>query len=345
MRASVAVAGAGIYGATIALRLAAAGDRVSLFDPLGILCAASAINQYRIHSGYHYPRSPHTIRETLQARDEFVATFPEAIVRNSTHLYAIPRSGSLTSPAEYESIMTSHGLRLQPCRPPWVNFDFIGSCYEVDEFIYDPGALRRVLISRLSIARIDFRQEAYRPKMRRDFDFVVIATYGLGPSRGMFSCAKYQVAEKILIRLPAPLRRIALVVVDGPFTAFDPYGASDKSLFGSAKNTNHWTTIDPSEPVPRRYASLLNRPAFEKVSFTNFAAMRADAALCAPEAAQADYLGSRFTMRVVENSPLEDRRTLYIQEAEPRVLHVFSGKVVSAVKAARLIAERVSRDD
>ena len=31
-------------------------------------------------------------------------------------------------------------------------------------------------------------------------------------------------AEKILIALPVELHGIALVVVDGPFTAFDPYG-------------------------------------------------------------------------------------------------------------------------
>src|SRR2546430_7068992 len=38
-------------------RLAELGHDVRLFDPLGILRAASAINQYRVHAGYHYPRS------------------------------------------------------------------------------------------------------------------------------------------------------------------------------------------------------------------------------------------------------------------------------------------------
>ena len=38
-----------------------------------------------------------------------------------------------------------------------------------------------------------------------------------------------------------------------------------------------------------------------------------------------------------------DRRTLLIQESAPGELHVFSGKVVSAVKAARLVCERVAR--
>jgi glycine/D-amino acid oxidase-like deaminating enzyme len=75
MCAKIAVAGAGIYGATTALRLAARGHRVTLFDPLGVMQAVSAINQYRVHSGYHYPRSPETISEILEARREFLQEF------------------------------------------------------------------------------------------------------------------------------------------------------------------------------------------------------------------------------------------------------------------------------
>ncbi len=341
MKARIAVAGAGIYGATIAIRLAEAGHEVHLFDPLGILRAASGINQYRVHAGYHYPRSPETILEAHEAQAEFVKAFAPAIVRNSLHLYAIPKALSLTAPAEFEAIMERHGLRLRPCRPEWMDFDFIEACYRVDEFIYDPEILRELIVRRICEMHVKFEQTTFLPEMRVEYDYVVIATYGLGPSRGIFRRAKVQVAEKILIQLPERLRRVALVVIDGPFTAFDPYGNSGLSLFGSAKNTNHWTTTDPEEPVPPEYASLLNRPAFEKVEFTRFHAMRDDAARCAPLVREAVYLGSRFTLRMVEDNPREDRRTLYIREIAPRELHIFSGKVVSAVKAARLICERV----
>src|ERR1700690_566158 len=115
MRAKVAVAGAGVYGATIAISLAEAGHDVTLFDPLGILRAASAINQFRIHSGYHYPRTPETIRETLEARTEFAAAFASAIIRSSKHFYAIPKEGSETSPDLFEQVMTRHEVFFKPC--------------------------------------------------------------------------------------------------------------------------------------------------------------------------------------------------------------------------------------
>ena len=345
MNSKVAVAGAGIYGATIAIRLAEQGHRVRLFDPLGILQAASAINQYRIHAGYHYPRSPETISETLEARGEFVAAFTPAIVRNSSHYYAIPAKGSLTAPDVFEQVMERFRLPFKPARPQWMDFGFIDRCYEVDEQIYDPEVLRELVTRRIESLAIPFEKRAFTPEMRGDFDFVVWATYGLGPSRGLFKSAKYQVAEKILIQLPPELQRIALVVIDGPFTAFDPYGGSTRSLFGSAKNTNHWTTTNADEPIPELYANLLNRATFEPVPFSRFEDMRKDSSLAVPGSKDAIYLGSRFTIRVVENNPAEDRRTLYVSEPAPGELHVFSGKVVSAVKAARIVCDRISRND
>ncbi|HEV2196218.1 MAG TPA: FAD-dependent oxidoreductase [Candidatus Acidoferrum sp.] len=344
MSAKVAVAGAGIYGATVAIRLAEQGHKVRLFDPLGVLRAASAINQYRVHAGYHYPRSLETIRETQEARAEFIPAFEPAIVRNSRHYYAIPKEGSRTAPDLYERVMKEQGLPLKACRPDWMNFDFIDRCYQVDENVYDPDVLRELIEARVCALEIPFERKEFTAAMRSDFDFVVWATYGLGPSRHAFKIAKFQVAEKMLIELPASLQHVALVVVDGPFTAFDPYGSSGRSLFGSAKNTNHWTTTNPEEAIPEPYAGILNEPEFRPVAFTRFEAMRKDCCESVPGAKNAKYVGSRFTIRVVEDAPESDRRILYLREIAPGEIHIFSGKVVSAVKAARLVCERIGRN-
>jgi len=343
MSARVAVAGAGIYGTNVAIRLAEQGHQVRLFDPLGILRAASVINQYRIHSGYHYPRSPETISETLEARAEFMEAFAPAVVRNSRHYYAIPHEGSQTPPELFEKVMAQYHLVCKPCRPEWMNFDFIDKCYEVDEQIYDPDVLRDVVTSRIRALGIPFEQRAFAPEMRSDYDFVIYATYGLGPSCGLFKNAKYQVAEKILIQLPKELQHVSLVVIDGPFTAFDPYGSTEKSLFGSAKNTNHSTTNNPRDPIPEPYVHMLNSPTWVKIDFSRFEAMRKDSMLAVPASKDAVYIGSRFTIRVVENNPITDRRTLYVEETSPGELHIFSGKVVGAVKAARLVSERIAK--
>jgi voltage-gated potassium channel Kch len=342
MGSKIAIAGSGIYGATAAIRLAEHGHQVTLFDPLRVMRAASAINQYRVHSGYHYPRSPETIVETLEARREFIEAFAPAIVRNSRHYYAIPREGSRTGPQQYEQIMRSHGLPLHACRPDWINFEYIDQCYEVDENIYDPDLLRAVIESRLNALGIKCEQDVFLPQMRGEYDYVVWATYGMGTSRDIFKIAKVQVAEKILIALPVELQGIALVVVDGPFTAFDPYGSSDHSLFGSAKHTNHWSSSDPEEPIPEKYLTVLNQNEFVTAADTRFEVMREDSCCAVPASKNAQYLGSRFTLRVVEDNPEHDRRILYVRDGLPGEIHIFSGKVVGAVKAARMVCEKIA---
>ena len=316
MTTTVAVAGAGIYGTTIAIKLAEQGCRVTLFDPLGIIEAASAINQYRVHRGYHYPRSSETIREVVGARNAFMAEFREAICAGSEHFYAMPHQGSRIGPDEFEAIMAKNCLPLEACRPRWMNFDYIARCWRVEEEIPLTAA--------------------------DDFDHVVYATYGSSGSHAhLFPAVRFQVAEKVLIELPASLRGLAIVVIDGPFTAFDPYGSGPYSLFGSARHTNHWETTDPSIAVPARYRDILNRRRFEPVAFTRFEQMREDCALAIPVAAQARYRGSRFTVRVVEDDRKTDQRILHIARPTPNVIHVFSGKVVSAVTAAARVSEMI----
>ncbi len=90
----IAVAGAGIYGSTIAIHLARRGAEVHLYDPLGVMKAASVINQFRIHKGFHYPRSAETIREILESRESFIEEYGEAIFNAAEQYYAIPREGS-----------------------------------------------------------------------------------------------------------------------------------------------------------------------------------------------------------------------------------------------------------
>jgi FAD dependent oxidoreductase len=342
MPPKIAVAGAGIYGTTVATHLAEQGHSVDLFDPLGILRAASAINQHRVHAGYHYPRSGETIEEILQARVGFHLHFQPAIVGQSANYYAIPHEGSRTSPEVYEEVMARYGLPLVSCTPRWINFNYIQKCYQVDENIYDSDLLRGILEDKIKSLNIRFHQSLFLPEMRSSYDFVIWAVYGLGPSRLMFKAAKYQVAEKALIQLPQHLRGIALVVVDGPFTAFDLYGNSQFSLFGSGKHTNHWSTTDPTAVIPQKYMDVLNGPSYVPAAFTNFEVMRRECSLAVPAAKDAVYFGSRFTMRVVEDDPDGDRRTLRLLETTPGEFHIFSGKVVSSVKAARLICERIA---
>jgi hypothetical protein len=342
-RIKVAVVGAGIYGSTVAAKLAENGMNVHLFDPLGIMMGASAINQFRVHKGYHYPRSEETIREVIESRASFISIYEKSIVKKIDNYYAIPFVGSLTSVDQYEKTCSDHSLYLENIRPKWIDFDNIDQCYKVEEEIYDAGTLRKIIRDRIIRFDIQFYQIEFPEQKNQEYDYVVYATYGAtNKYKDLFGDFKMQVAEKVLIELPKDLQGKSLVVVDGPFTAFDPYGSSNLFQFGSAKYTNHWdSSKDGENKIPKKYKEYINKENFKKVEFSKFSEMSRDGTSFVPLIKQAKYLGSKFTIRMVKDNSDTDGRMLYIKKVDNRFFYIFSGKVVGATKVAKKILDNI----
>ena len=337
----VAVVGAGIFGCSVAIHISKAGGKVDLFDRIGVMRAASAINQNRVHSGYHYPRSKETIKEVFAAKESFEEEYRDAIVNGIQSYYAVPHSGSLTSASDYVRIMQSFNLPMKEVELPWVNFDYLDKLWAVEEKLYCPTLLRDLCLSKIQSLSINVRIEQFTPRLEEEYDYVIYATYGMDPqSARQFPIAKYQLAEKVKILLPHELQKVSLVVVDGPFTAFDPLGTTNYSLFGSAKYTNHWQTTEFPIDLPSKYARLLNSRDFLEFSETNFHKLREEASLVTPLASEARYCGSKFTIRVVEDNSKEDRRTAYMKRTG-NLFYIFSGKVVSAVAVAKSVEQQI----
>lgn len=85
----VAVLGAGWYGSHIALKAAAAGHDVVIFDKEpDIFYGLSGAFGIRLHEGPHYPRSKGTRESCQRGFDEFKITYPELVVENSHSIYA-----------------------------------------------------------------------------------------------------------------------------------------------------------------------------------------------------------------------------------------------------------------
>ncbi len=82
----VAVIGGGIFGVTIAVRLASKGYLVDLFEEKSeLLQCASGINQHRFHRGYHYPRSVETARQAKCSEAAFRQEYGQAVIDKNRH--------------------------------------------------------------------------------------------------------------------------------------------------------------------------------------------------------------------------------------------------------------------
>ena len=92
------VVGGGLFGCYAATVLADRGNEVILIEQGSeFLGRASFVNQARLHTGLHYPRSIVTASETLASYRQFRSRFPTAI-RDFTQIYAVAKHNSKTTP-------------------------------------------------------------------------------------------------------------------------------------------------------------------------------------------------------------------------------------------------------
>src|ERR1044071_3928403 len=115
----VAVVGGGIFGSTAAIYAARSGHDVHLFEKQqNLLQAASGINQYRLHRGYHYPRSAETGRSCREAERSFLSEYADAVISGPPHLYGIAKVDSKVSYANYLAFCTATSLEYRPVEVP-----------------------------------------------------------------------------------------------------------------------------------------------------------------------------------------------------------------------------------
>ena len=109
----IAVIGGGIFGITTAFTLGEKYD-VELFEKNNdLLKAASGSNQYRVHRGYHYPRSVQTVLEIMKSENSFQKIFSDATVSNYEHYYCIAKKNSFTSAKQFVDFCTKYGLEIK----------------------------------------------------------------------------------------------------------------------------------------------------------------------------------------------------------------------------------------
>ena len=140
--ARVAVVGGGLFGTTAAIHVARRGHAVHLFEEKSdLLRSASTINQYRIHRGYHYPRSPETTQSCIAGVSSFVEEYRDAVVADSRHLYGIAREDSKTSLSQFMQHCDAHGLFYRAVSAAELINPERADAVEVVEDSLDPGAL------------------------------------------------------------------------------------------------------------------------------------------------------------------------------------------------------------
>lgn len=240
------VVGGGLFGCWAALVLASRGHTVVVVEQdQQLLNRASLVNQARLHTGLHYPRSLLTASEALASYQRFRQEFPAA-VHDFTQMYAIARHGSKTSATGFENFIDRLGLDAQRVDAGrWFRSSMVEAAWIVEEPSFDAGIIRNELAARLRAeARIDVvtgvpvvDADASANGVRvtladgREIqgDEMVIATYAaLNPVREALGLEpltlQHELTEVVLGKVSGPLQGRGFTIMDGPFWSMMPFG-------------------------------------------------------------------------------------------------------------------------
>jgi hypothetical protein len=259
------VVGGGIFGIYTALTKSRAGQRVALIErETALWTKASAVNQARVHTGYHYPRSLKTARMAFDHRDRFLREHRFAIDDTYECLYALDRSGSLTDAVQFERFCNKLGIPARRVwRPDILVEGRLEAVYHTEEFTFDPLLLRDYYLRELAgsdvdlmlqtaivsadttgtLWEIDVRNQGEGGTVKTlSTPAVVNATYAnINSLNTIFGFdpipATHEISELLLVHSDK-LRDIGLTVMDGPYISIMPFGKTGLHSLSSVLYTH-----------------------------------------------------------------------------------------------------------
>ena len=335
----VAVVGAGIFGISAALSFDKE-YKVSLYEKNDdILQNASSINQYRLHRGYHYPRSIETALSAKNGLDSFLKQY-DCAIENTKQYYAIARN-SKVSPDDFEKFMKKVDLQYKKIESDLVSAN-VESLYQVNEKVFDPNKLYHHASIRLKESKIELKLGSNFNKRHQDkFDYVVNATYSnYNEVTDKKRELQFELCEKPLVKLPNEYRNIGIVVMDGPFTCIDPYSDTGLHVMGNVVHAIHHRSFGFKPEIPDGFNALLNNGIIKDPPITNWDKFTETAKYFFKNIDNMEHIGSMFTVRaVLPNRDHDDARPTLITTDKRKVFNIFSGKIVTAVEGANELME------
>ena len=342
----VAVVGGGIFGCTTAWKLAENGYEVKLFEKNDdIISQASNINQYRLHRGYHYPRSKETAIQSQWGETSFIKEYGDAIVNgNVEHYYCIAKEDSKVTAQQYKDFLNDMNLFYEEKSVDFIYKNVVDLVVEVKEFLFDPIKLKDICWDKLYDNNVDVVTNM-EFKNSDNYDYVINSTYAnlnqILPEEKQKDY-QFELCEKPVIKLPEQYKNKSVVIMDGPFMCIDPLGDTGLHVMGNVVHAIHSTNIGKSPKYNAKFDDLLNKGIVENPVITNIDKFIESAKLFFKDIDKGKHIGSMFTIRtVLPNKDKDDARPTLVEKTTNKIFNIFSGKIGTCVNAADEILEVV----
>lgn len=335
------IIGGGFFGCALALFLRSISDRVVLVEAReDLLDRASHVNQARIHSGFHYPRSPLTAVKSHLLRRRFCRDFPSSVVDDFQMLYAIARHGSKVDAARFFRMYKNMGCEIETASPAQAALfadDKVDGVFACTEYAFDYRELRDQLRQSMDAVGVDLRVGSEVTAVEVGNAHVVVTTVSGDCLRARYvfnvtyahindilklaglplADLKHEMTETALIDPPGSLMGYAITTMDGRFFSTMPFPPADLYSLTHVRYTPHraWTDDQPRpSTAPASRAHLMIR----------------DSARYVPSLQEASWRRSMFETKTIllKNESDDGRPILFHRKPhDSRVISVLGGKL------------------
>lgn len=368
------IVGGGIFGVYAALFLSRKGQKVILVEKeQALMKKASIVNQARLHSGYHYPRSVATARMSDDNKMRFTEDHKAFIHFSFDKYYAIDKFGSFTDAAQFERFSKYIGIKCDRVTGhPLFNYDRLEALYETTEYSFDPILIAQYYREQIeaddnievlystTIRHAMAEGDQWRMELRtkgKEIDFaikasqVINATYSVSNAiNDIFGVRNidlmHEISEIALLTSPQ-LQNIGLTVMDGPFGSMMPYGLSGLLSMSSVPYTHHKVSYEPQptfdcqaevDDCSPASSGICNNCAARPVA--NYSKMKRQMSQYFNANVELNYFSSLFTIKskLMANFIDDGRPTeISILHDNPRYYCIFAGKVNSIYEIEKVV--------
>lgn len=345
MKKRIAVIGGGIFGINIALKICK-DSKVDLYEKNSdILKETTSSNQFRLHRGYHYPRSPKTVMAALKSEKKFRDLFHEAVIKSGKHYYVIAKKNSFVTAGEFLNFCKKFNLEVEEANLKVLDKSQVSLIIKAKEFLYDPITLGKICWAKLRKANINvlLNEKADR-KILDKYDLIIVATYSKLNDfleKNNQNNYQFEICEKPIVSLPKEFRSKNIVVMDGPFMCIDTYGKTENFLMGNVVHAIHSRNIGKFPKIPNNLQNYINKGPITNPSITNFNKFISSGSMFFPSLKKAKHIASMFTIRcVLPYVEKTDERPSIVKKTG-NIITVFSGKVADSVTAAEMVEKAI----
>ena len=334
----IAVIGGGLFGCTAAALAAKHGHEVHLFESKPkLMQGATSCCYYRLHRGYHYPRSLETGRESLDAEASFRQWYGKSVMDGGQQYYAVPEDAKVTG-MEFQGAMDALKLRYRRIdRHPLINAEWV---WEVEEPRIDAAMLSILAVD--AVSEFGVLVHLGKPVGKLEgFDRIIVAVYA-GTNQVLrrlglpLTDYKFQVVEKPIVALPAGFANTSIVVMD--HCCVDPHQYTDCHVLGHVSATFHHEHVGTEPLVPLYLLPYVERgvvrerDGYEVSRIHDVIRAMADTI---PAVRGCEYMGSMYAVRaLLAGQEATDARPSLVTRLSDQVVRIFSGKLGTAVVAA-----------